>query len=324
MAIGAIHLVWMRHLAGRGCFRGLKSVIDLGPQDIQLDRRMLRDVMQGLTPSERLDELLDQVFSGNAVASYAQIPFYSLFGLGPYASIDVEDKRATYRVDLNQPVTGLPEFDVVTNYGTTEHVFNIGEAFRTIHNLTRPGGVSLHCVPSFAFINHGFYGINPNALIEMIRANDYDLIDFSYCDNAFVRNVRLGNHGLDSFNLESLPVTLADMENTQTFMTKVVDLYHRNLLEAETREAISAVDPATRNLPPETYPSAKHHICFVFDLIFVAMRRPPERLPFVMPIQNASGVPPLVKAKADTPAAPAPAESRWRGRVKRWLSSARS
>jgi hypothetical protein len=41
MAIGAIHLAWMRRLAEPNCFQNLHSVIDLGPQDIQLDRPVL-------------------------------------------------------------------------------------------------------------------------------------------------------------------------------------------------------------------------------------------------------------------------------------------
>lgn len=292
MAIGAIHLSWMRHLAQKGIFKDLHSVIDLGPQDIQLEHDVLRQAMLPIAPKD-IDSLLGTMYSGGRIAPNAQVPFYSLFGLGPYESIDNDDTRATHRLDLNQPVRGLSEFDVVTNYGTTEHVFNIGEAFRTIHNLTRPGGVSLHCVPSFAFINHGFYSINPNVFVEMARANNYELVDFSYFDNAFVRNVTMSRNGIDAFDISTLPIKLEDMEQSQIFMTKVVDQFLKNVYAEDTRIEISNVDPATRDLPPSEYPSRKHHICFVFDLIFIAMRRPSKRMPFVMPIQNANGVPPL-------------------------------
>lgn len=304
MAIGAIHLAWMQQLARRGCFGDLHSVIDLGPQDIQLERPLLAKAVDGLVPAGEIEMLLNTIYVDGQVARDAQAPFYRLFGLDSYASIDAVDGRATYRHDLSLPAKSLPEFDVVTNYGTTEHVFNIGEAFRTIHDLTKPGGLSLHCVPCFAFINHGFYSINPNALIEMARANHYEVIDFSYFDNAFVRNVRLSRDGIEGFDVRALPVQLVDMENTQTFMTKVVDLFYNNLTAPETRDAIMDVDPATRDLPKSEYPSRKHHICFVFDLIFVAMRRPKTRLPFVMPMQETSGVPPLATMPHGTPSAP--------------------
>jgi len=276
--------------------------------------------MRGFVPCKETDGLIAQIYLGGAAAGRdAQTPFYSLFGLGPYASIDATDERATYRIDLSNPIESLPEFDVVTNFGTTEHVFNIGEAFRSIHRLTKPGGVSLHCVPCFAFINHGFYNVHPNLLVEMARANDYTLVDFSYFDNAFVRNVRMGHEGVEHFDLDSLPIKLADMENTQTFMTKVVDIFYQNLIATETRDTIAALDPATRDLPKSAYPGRKHHICFVFDLIFVAMRRPLSREPFVMPMQQTSGVLPLAAIERQI----APARSLW-GRVVQVVRNARS
>jgi hypothetical protein len=299
MAIGAIHLAWMRKLARSGCFRDLHSVIDLGPQDIQLERPVLERGLRDITPAERLSPLLDAMYVDGHVARDAQTPFYGLFGLGPYASIDVEDDRATYRLDLNGPATGPSEHDVVTNFGTTEHVFNVGEAFKSIHYLTRPGGVSLHCVPCFGFVNHGFYTINPNLLVEMARANRYEVVDFSYFDNAFVRNMTLGRDGVEGFDVAALPIQLEDMENSQIFMTKVVDLFHRNLVAAETRAAISELDPATRGSTEADYPSRKYHICFVFDLIFFAMRRPTDRAAFVMPIQNPTGVAPMRQTGSD-------------------------
>jgi Methyltransferase domain len=304
VAIGTIHLAWLRRLAEQNCFSGLHTIIDLGPQDIQLGRSVLERAMRSVVPPKEMDGLIAQIYAGGKAAGrHAQAPFYSLFGLGPYASIDASDDRATYRLDLSNPIEALPEFDVVTNFGTTEHVFNIGEAFRSIHQLTKPGGVSLHCVPCFAFINHGFYNIHPNLFVEMARANDYSVVDVSYFDNAFVRNVRMGREGVDHFDPDSLPVKLADMENTQVFMTKVVDIFYQNLIAAETRETIAALDPTTRDLPKSTYPGRKHHICFVFDLIFFAMRRPMSRRPFVMPMQNTSGVRPLIAS--DRPVIPA-------------------
>ena len=154
-------------------------------------------------------------------------------------------------------------------------MFNIGEAFRTIHDMTVPGGLSLHTVPGFAFINHGFYNIHPNLFVEMARANGYEIVDFRYFDNVFVRNLRLAK-GVRNFDLDSLPIRLSDMENTQTFMNRVVDLFYRNLVSPETRRVIAGLDPNTRKLPAGEYPSAKFHICFVFDLIVLCVAQTNE------------------------------------------------
>jgi hypothetical protein len=293
MAIGPIHLAWLKRLAQSGSFRGSKSVIDLGPQDVQISRTVLAQAMRSLTPADRLATLLAAIFDGESVRRTAQRDFYALFGLQEYASLDAQDERADYKLDLNAPVSGLPEFDVVTNFGTTEHVFNIGEALRTVHELTRPSGVSLHAIPSFAFINHGFYNVHPNAMVEMARANGYDLLDFSYVDNAFHRNQLLAEQGVDATDFAALPIRLTDMENSQTFMAKVVATFHRNLIARETRKAIEALGELAGSGDPGCYPSSRFQIGYVFDLIFVALRRPQTRQPFVMPMQDPAGVRPL-------------------------------
>lgn len=293
MAIGPIHIAWMKRLADRGHFAALQSVIDLGPQDIQADRTVLETLARSMLPAKRADTLINKIFEGQVALRTAQRDFYSIFGLTEYSSIDADDDRAVYKLNLNYPISGLPEFDVVTNFGTTEHVFNIGEAFRSIHELTRPGGLNLHAVPSFAFINHGFYNIHPNVLIEIARVNGYELVDFSYVDNAFCRNQMLGREGIESLDFDDLPIRLTDMENSQVFMTKVVDTFYRNLIATETSVAIEALGKLAVKDESTSYPGPQFQICYVFDLIFVALRRSVERRPFTMPMQDPGGVRPL-------------------------------
>src|SRR4051812_16799221 len=136
MAIGPIHLAWMKRVWDRGGPRG--EVIDLGPQDIQIARSILTEVAYKLLRPVKANPLLDAIYDGDTARRTCQKDFYALFGLSDYQSLDAEDDRATYKHDLNFPIPKLPEFDVVTNFGTTEHVFNIGQAFSTIHELTRP------------------------------------------------------------------------------------------------------------------------------------------------------------------------------------------
>ena len=285
MAIGAIHIAWLSELHKRGQFRGPGCVIDLGPQDVQVARNLLAG---SLPTSPERTALMDGMFSAGPDRPDAQCQkaFYALYGFDGYESLDSEDPRATYKVDLNLPAPDMPEFEVVTNFGTTEHVCNIGEAFKTVHRLTKPGGLSLHAVPCFAFINHGFYGINPNVLVEIALANRYEIVDFSYYDNAYVRNVQLDRGGLDGFRLDALPIRLEDMEDTTTFMSKVVDRFYANLVSKETCTIILDHDRSKTG----PYPGKEHLLCFVFDLVFFAMRRPLDRSSFVFPMQRTQGV----------------------------------
>ena len=81
MAIGAIHLAWLRRLKAKNAFGDLRSVIDLGPQDIQLEQAILNGALRGLVEQEKVDRVLNSIYLNGRIDSNAQADFYSLFGL---------------------------------------------------------------------------------------------------------------------------------------------------------------------------------------------------------------------------------------------------
>ena len=68
-------------------------------------------------------------------------------------------------------------FDLVTNYGTSEHVFNQFNCFRAMHDLTKPGGVIVHEVPSVGYENHGLYTYPIKFFWRLCRDNNYLCLD---------------------------------------------------------------------------------------------------------------------------------------------------
>ena len=67
-----------------------------------------------------------------------------------HTSIDIKGKRGSIPLDLSKPITDkryLNRFDILTNFGTSEHVSNQFECWRNIHNLVKSGGVFIHMVP---------------------------------------------------------------------------------------------------------------------------------------------------------------------------------
>ncbi|MCC7049991.1 MAG: class I SAM-dependent methyltransferase [Alphaproteobacteria bacterium] len=305
MAIGCVHTEWMFRLQAGRHFAPGSSLIDLGPQDIQVPRPYLESRAFGeLGPGGQAG--VAAIYDGNDARRDGQAPYYRLFGVAAYSSADLDDTRATYKVDLNRVPQGLPQFDIVTDFGTAEHVYDIARVFETMHALLKPGGLALHVVPAFAFPNHGFYTPNPNLFIEFARANEYRLIDFSYVDNMFVRERLQATRPPQGIDFDALPIRLQDMENTQVFMTKVVRQFHANLTAADTREVLEALSPADRDAAP--YPADRHHLCFVFDLMFIALRKPEIEAAIRPPIQRMEGVAPLPSAlRAAMPQAAAPA-----------------
>jgi SAM-dependent methyltransferase len=78
-----------------------------------------------------------------------------------HTSIDKNGKDGALPLDLCKPVPSelRGKFDVVTNFGTTEHVTNQAQVFANIYGLLRKEGVVVHIVPikDGKLKNHGIY-----------------------------------------------------------------------------------------------------------------------------------------------------------------------
>ena len=96
-----------------------------------------------------------------------------------YTALDIFHATNTILFDLNvhAPGPGLAsKFDLVTNFGTTEHVINQLRAFQTIHELTRPGGLIYHDLPMAGFLDHALFRYDPLFFRTIIAANGYDVL----------------------------------------------------------------------------------------------------------------------------------------------------
>ena len=95
-----------------------------------------------------------------------------------YESIDL-DAGATLRLDLNTkqvPWRLRRSFDVVTNFGTTEHVFNQMNCFQLIHDATKVGGAMVHMVPSTGYMWHCLFKYDPKFFLALAEANGYEIL----------------------------------------------------------------------------------------------------------------------------------------------------
>jgi hypothetical protein len=112
-------------------------------------------------------------------------PWYESIGCGRYESID-GNGRGTITGDLNLPwrIGGqckfdLPTFDIVTDLGTGEHIFDQAQVWRTIHEMTKVGGYIVFDRPTTDYPKHCFYLINECLIRDLAAANKYDVVWFS-------------------------------------------------------------------------------------------------------------------------------------------------
>jgi hypothetical protein len=97
-----------------------------------------------------------------------------------YNSFDVCPGLKTELLDLNYDL--LPDkytnyYDVVLNFGTTEHVFNQWNSFKIMHEAVKVGGIVYHQLPSTGYLDHGYFCYTPIFFRDIAKANGYEILE---------------------------------------------------------------------------------------------------------------------------------------------------
>lgn len=95
-----------------------------------------------------------------------------------YRCLDVYDGEFNIVADLNifsVPADDRATFDLITNFGTTEHVADQINAFRVMHDYASPGATMIHAVPFTGYLNHGLFNYSPLFFVLLATANEYEI-----------------------------------------------------------------------------------------------------------------------------------------------------
>jgi len=130
-----------------------------------------------LPPGFSVCELGDQWVTYTAPHALAET-WYRGLGCGRYVSID-GNGRGTVTADLNRQIDALEPFDLVTDFGTGEHIFDQAQVWRTVHALTRPGGYIAFDRPTQGYPAHGYYLTDECLLRDVAAANRYQVMQFA-------------------------------------------------------------------------------------------------------------------------------------------------
>jgi hypothetical protein len=113
----------------------------------------------------------------------------------PYMAIDYDGSAHCVPLDLNfddVPAEHRERYDLVTNFGTTEHIANQLQAMKVIHDLTRRNGLMLHTVPTQGNADHAMFNYNPKFFFTLSRSCRYHIVDMALHVDG--RDVPLGDN----------------------------------------------------------------------------------------------------------------------------------
>ncbi len=162
------------------------TVVELGNQTFNVTDDVLKSVIAMLRQVERqVDVQTIQSFIGKTVEEKKPCTeaFYRAVGFSSYTAIDTNANYGSLMMDLNFDLRETyhfeQTFDLVTNNGTGEHVFNQYLIFKNMHDLTKAGGVMLHIMPFANWFNHCFYNFHPRLYADLAAANGYEIVKMS-------------------------------------------------------------------------------------------------------------------------------------------------
>jgi len=118
---------------------------------------------------------------------------FKLLGAENVYVADASDYEAPdFVFDLNEPVADEYEdrFDVVFDYGTLEHVFDVPTGLANIVKMLKPGGLAILGYPTSNAVDHGFYSFSPTLLFDFFAAHGFGDFD-CYLNECSLHNLRL-------------------------------------------------------------------------------------------------------------------------------------
>jgi len=157
---------------------GAKRGVILGRQKLHLPER----------PMERFLRALRGMGHDLTAADITQADGFTetlltALGYPTIEALDFTEKEGAQHIhDLNKPCPDhlKGQFDIVIDGGTTEHIFYIGNALDTCHDLLAPGGVLLSYVAADGWFGHGFFQTGPDVPWRYWHhARGYDLLEVS-------------------------------------------------------------------------------------------------------------------------------------------------
>ena len=158
-----------------------KKIIEMGSQELHLKLADFEELvlMAGVKNYHR-----ESFKNLNHWPKYPRCPaklFYEMLCVEQYDCIDLNMEHSAIGLDYNLPLkdTSLySKYDIVSDYGSCEHAFNIGEAYRTMHRLCKPNGFII--IEQSLWKGNGYYLFDKSFFEGLAAANNYKVLLHSY------------------------------------------------------------------------------------------------------------------------------------------------
>lgn len=109
--------------------------------------------------------------------------YYDLIGVS-HTTIDWHGKNGALIIDMSKPITSLlfNRFDILTDFGFSEHVKDQYQNWKNIHDIVKPGGLMIHELPGQPmFPGHGECPWFTTDFFEcMAKKQNYEIVEIRF------------------------------------------------------------------------------------------------------------------------------------------------
>ena len=195
MGLGISSIQNLLELKQLGYLDGCKSVFEMGSQELHLKSKDFEELirMAGIEnyKSKDFPNLNNWPNSPRCSSRF----LFQMLGIDKYACFDLNEEHGAIPHDFNLPFEDksfFSKFDLVTDYGSCEHAFNVGETYRTMHKLCKLGGLII--IAQSLWGGNGYFLYDRSFIEGMAAANNYRILYSSYSVNPKSKSP----HGSDS------------------------------------------------------------------------------------------------------------------------------
>jgi hypothetical protein len=113
---------------------------------------------------------------------------YLTYGVQDHVAIDLNGKDGAMPLNLDDPVPFMfaGQFDVITNYGTSEHVNDQYHLFKNAHDMCKVNGIIINIVPREGhWPGHCRYYYTELFKESLAEACDYELVHSALLDQGY-------------------------------------------------------------------------------------------------------------------------------------------
>jgi hypothetical protein len=181
MGLGSAAVKLNLELWQRGFFRNIKSVVDMGSQELHMKLADFEELVRVAAVPNYKKKDFANLAHWPGYPRCSSKPFYEMLGAEKYSCIDLGGGHGAMPLDLNMPLEDhslYGQYDLVTDYGNNEHIFNTAEAYRTMHRLCKRQGIMI--IVQAVYNGNGYYSYDLSFFEGIAAANNYKILFSSY------------------------------------------------------------------------------------------------------------------------------------------------